>query len=469
MSRSISLLLSRTGAPPWQGSVGYVNSAIAPILERRGWEVRSFRAPDPGRGEEAMLPFGLAAAHARHGAGGAADIALYDDAGTAIRLPGRHWARKNAVLYHGLAYGAGAWLANPEIHLHCANSPYLARVLRALFAFPDWRQRRCLDPRAFGIVTDLRLPVPCVAAPDGDPALAHGSDIPPALRRLLDGDRILGHALQPRKQDWTATLAILYGLNELARTRGTPRVQLLVSDASLDPQRRRALEAMLAPAGARCDDLFIPVPQLHQRALFGVMRACRFGLAYNRFPEPFGFQVLESVHNGCPVYTNGVGNNRFLLPPGHGVLVHETAAMADASAAEAYRAVAEAIHADLARPEEVRARCRRGALLIAATWSPAAFEESLAAALDRVEQPLPPQPAFDDLAIVLSPLVRSLDLASGRCLNDYASGVLDPAATGLVRDLLGQRCGALDGAEMERIEAGHGLFRRGILALSPTE
>ena len=52
------------------------------------------------------------------------------------------------------------------------------------------------------------------------------------------------------------------------------------------------------------------------------------GLAYNTFPEPFGFYVLESVHNGTPVYTNGAGNNRFLLPPGHGIVVQETGEMA---------------------------------------------------------------------------------------------------------------------------------------------
>lgn len=469
MPRSISLLLSRTSPPPYQGSVGFVNSAVAPILARRGWDATAFRPPPPGHTEEALLPFGLAGLLARPGGRSVADVALHDETGTAIRTPSRQWARQNMVLYHGLAYGAGAWMANPAIDLHCGNSPWLARVLRALLAFPDWQRRRCLDPRAFDIVTDVRLPVPCVAHPEGDPDLAHGMNVPPALRSLLDGPVLFGHALQPRKQDWMATLSILYGLNELARAHGTPRIKLLVADASLDPERRRILDSLLAPGGHRCDDFFVAVPHLNQRALFRVMRACRFGLAYNRFPEPFGFYVLESVHNGCPVYTNGAGNNRFVLPPEHGIVVHETAAMANSSTAEAYRAVAERIHADLARPDEVRARCRRGAAVIDRTWSPAAFEDSLVEALDRLERPLPPEPAFDALEVVLSPLVRSLDLASGRSLNDYASGVLDPASTALVRQLLGKRCGDLASGEMERIEAAHGLFRRGILTLSRKE
>lgn len=468
MPRSISLLLSRTGGPPWQGSVGYVNNAIAPLLERRGWQVRPFLPSPPGATEEALLPFGLAALHAHELGQGVADVALHDDVGVAMRMPGRHWAKRNVVLYHGLAHGTGAWLANPAIDLHCANSPYLARVLRALLAFPDWRQRRCLDPRAFDIVTDVRLAVPCVAAPDGDPALSHGMDIPPALQRLLDGPVVFGHALQPRKQDWIATLSILYCLNQLARAHRTPPVKLLVSDASLDPERRRQLDAMLAPSGTSCQDYLIPLPHLHQRALFRLMRACRFGLAYNRFPEPFGFYVLESVYNGCPVYTNGVGNNRFLLPPGHGLIVHETRAMAAPSTGpDLYGEVAAAIHADLARSDELRAHCRRGAALIEEAWSPAAFEQSLCEALERIERPLPEAPAFDLLEVVLGPLVRSLDFASGCMLNDYGNGVLAPATIAQVQQLLGRRCGELDSVQMNRIEAEHGLFRRGLLTLAP--
>jgi hypothetical protein len=417
-----------------------------------------------------MLPFGLADLHTRYRAGGIADVALYDDAGTTTRVPGRQWAKKNVVLYHGLVFGAGAWMMNPEIDLHCANSPYLARVLRALFAFPDWSRRRCLDPRAFGIVTDVRLPVPCVAEPDGSPDLAHGFDIVPALQNLLESNLILGHALQPRKQDWVATVGVLYCLNQLAKARGTPRIKLLVSDASLDPERRRTLDSFLAQSGNRCDDFFVPLPPLNQRALFRVMRACRFGLAYNRFPEPFGFYVLESVHNGCPVYTNGVGNNRFLLPPDHGIAVHETPEMSGSAnslpSMGAYQGVAETIYADMARPDEVRARCLRGGMLIDQTWSVAAFEQSLVEALDRLERPVPQEPVFDELEIVLSPLVRSLDFGSGRCLNDYGSGMLHPESTALIRQLLGQRCGALKSSEMERIEAEHGFFRHGILTLA---
>lgn len=471
MPRSISLLLSQSGGPPHHGSVGYVNDAIGPMLERQGWDVRSFQPPARGRNEEAMLPFGLAGALAREQGAGTADVALYDAAGATIRSLDRQWANKHVVLYHGLAYGAGAWLANPDIDLHCANSPYLARVLQALFAFPDWRNRRCLNPAAIHRIVDVSLPVPCVESPDGSPGLSHGSDLPPALQRQLGGDLILAHAVQHDKQDWIATLSIMFWLNELAKARRTPRIKLLVSEFSLSPEQRAAFDSMLAPSGSSCEDLFIPVPHLNQRALFRLMRACRFGLAYNRFPEPFGFYVLESVHNGVPVYTNGAGNNRFLLPPEHGIVVRETAEMAGTFDSPphpaAYRGVAEQIHADLARPEELRGQCRRGAALIDRSWSRAAFGQSLAAALGLLDRPPPDEPVFDEMEVALGPLVRSLDPVSGRMLNDYASGQLSQGDVGTINRLLGQRCAGLDGAEMARMEAERGFFRRGILTLLP--
>jgi hypothetical protein len=468
MSRSISLLLSRLGGPPYQGSVGYVNNAIAPIFGRRGWEVRPFHPPAAGRTEEAMLPFGLAELYTRQRQRGLPDIALYDDAGTALRSPSRRWAKRNVVLYHGLVYSAGTWMTNPDIDLHCANSPYLARVLQALFAFPDWQRRRCLEPDALNRVTDVRLPLPCVAEPDGSAGLGQGSAIPMALQRALDGNTVFGHALQSRKQDWVATLGVMRSLNALAKAHGTPAVKLLVSEVSLDATVRQAMDALLAWSGDSCEDFFIPVPHLNQPALFRLMRACRFGLAYNRCPESFGFYVLESVHNGCPVYTNGAGNNRFLLPPDHGIVVRETPAMAAEMLQEIdpCLGIAQAIHADLAQPEAMRERCRRGAALIDRNGSMAAFEHSLLAALERLEQPSP-EIAFDRLEVRLSPLVRSLDLASGHSLNDYASSVLEPAATMLLRQLIGRRCGDLDSAEMERIESQHGFFRRGLLTLVP--
>jgi len=469
MTQSISLFLSRTGGPPYLGSVGYVNDCIAPILRRNGFSVRAFNPPPTAGTEEALLPLALAAQHARHDGLGKPSIALYDCAGTTIRTPGKDWADKHVVLYHGLVYGPGNWMMNPDVDLHCANSPYLARVLRSLFATPDWQRRRLLNPRGFNAVTSLRLPVPCVEHPHGHAGFGHGSELPDELLALLESGLVFGHALQPGKQDLLATLGILFGLNQLALAHGSAPVVLLISESSLNPHSRSAMDVLLAGSGTTCMDYFIPVPHFNQRALARLIQACRFGLAYNRFPEPFGFYVLESVHHGCPVYTNGAGNNRHLLPPEHGITVMETAAMLASAQGRfdpaAYRSVAEAIHADLSRPSETRERCERGAARIDQTWSPAAFEQDLLAALATLDQPAPPAPDFEELEVALSPLVRSLDLASGVSFNDYASGILGRDETAWLQDLIGQRCADMDSAGMARMEDAHGFFQRGLLTL----
>lgn len=469
MTDRVSLFLSRTGGPPFLGSVGYVNDAIRPLLEARGATVDSFQPPVAGGDtEEAMLPFALAAEYARHAGRARADVALYDGAGTLVLPPDRGHARRNVVLYHGLVYGTGNWLTNPAVDLHLGNSPYLADVLRALFATPDWTQRQLLNPAGFGATRDIRLPVPCVEAPDGHPGFAQGEDLPAGVRALAD-KAVLGHALQPGKQDLIATVSILYWLNLRAREAGTPRVLLLISESSLTAERRAALDGVLAGTGFRCADLFVPLPHLRQPALVEVMRACRFGLAYNRFPEPFGFYLLESVYQGCPVYTNGAGNNRHLLPPGHGIHVLETAGMAampgQGPDLRAYRAVAERIAQDIAQTDATRLACTRGRQHIAATWSRATFAADLGDALDALDAPQPEPPAFDALEVAASPLVRHFDPATGVCFNDYATTVLDEAERALVRDLLGRAVHALPGDEMARIEQRHRLFARGVLAL----
>ena len=88
------------------------------------------------------------------------------------------------------------------------------RVPRSLSAFPNRRPRRVLNPR--GLARALRLPVPSVERCDGYLGFAHGADLPPALLRELDSGAIVcGHALQPGKHDWLATLSI-FGMSDRA-------------------------------------------------------------------------------------------------------------------------------------------------------------------------------------------------------------------------------------------------------------
>lgn len=185
--RRAHLQLSKTGGPPFNGSVGYVNDRVAPLLRASGWQVQAFVPPRPRlRGaQESMVPMGLARALADQASGSTPLLAVHDGAGVSLRGPSRQWASHHLVLYHGLAYGTGAWIGNDAIDVHCANSPYLARSLRALFATPDWQGRRVLDPAGFTRVVDAPMPVPCVSTPAGEPGFPMGADVPLAVRRAV--------------------------------------------------------------------------------------------------------------------------------------------------------------------------------------------------------------------------------------------------------------------------------------------
>ncbi|HST43938.1 MAG TPA: hypothetical protein VLK29_01810 [Luteimonas sp.] len=469
--RSVHLQLSKTGGPPFNGSVGYVNDRIAPLLRARGWQVRALAPPRPRQptAQESMVPMALARALADQSSGGTPMLALHDGAGASIRVPSRQWARHHLVLYHGLAYGTGAWIGNDAIDLHCANSPYLARTLRALFATPDWLARRVLDPVGLARVVDVPMPVPCVSAPAGETGFSTGAEIPATVRRALDAGIVLGHALQPAKQDLVATVGILFCLNDAARRSGGDRVMLAISEQSLPPVHQASIDAMLAGTGLRCADLFLPVPHLRHRAVFELFRLARFGLAYNRFPEPFGFYVLESVHAGCPVFTNGVGNNRFLLPDGHGITVIEDGSMiADATghvSPAAFLPVARAIREGIQDCEATRRACELGRARIAAGWSPAAFEDGLLASVERALEPPAPPVGFDALQVGLGPLVRGLDPVSGVLRCDYANRVLAAHEVSIVQGLVGRSAVDVDAADMHRLEAEHRFFEEGVLAL----
>ena len=122
MSRSIALLLSKTGGPPFHGSVGYVNDAIAPLLQRNGWDMRAFGAPPPSTAQEAMLPLGMASRLAALEDAAVPDVALYDGTAVILRAPG-HWARCNVLLYQKKGSGS-TFSAYPDFLRGFLRSPH---------------------------------------------------------------------------------------------------------------------------------------------------------------------------------------------------------------------------------------------------------------------------------------------------------------------------------------------------------
>jgi hypothetical protein len=440
------------GVPP---AVVLANAYLVQALESAGYRTQVHGSLVSKSNTERLLPLHLAKERAELVAASPADLALYADGGLNLCPPGRQWARRSAVFYHVLCSNPGSWLGNDAIDLHLGNSDYTARVLTSLLAFPDWERRRCLDPRAFGKVAAVPLALPCVEEPDGSDM--QGAEIPLEVRALLDSGDVVGHALQPHKQDVLATVSILLTLNELAREAGGRPVRLLTMAVNLSGDRLEWMRRLMEPRGWTPEDLFVPVPGLNPRALFQLMRQCAFGLAYNIVPETFGFYVLESVHNGCPVFTNGCGNMRHLLPEGHGLEVFETAAMVQGNPG-AYQAVAHRIHAALSDRAALQARCAMGRAYIGARYNRGAMQAALGAALALPEAP---PLDFESLQVEIGPLVRMHDRAAGIVVSDLRSGVLNPGEARALAELPGRSCAELKALDPD----ARSLFDLGVLSL----
>ncbi|WP_257456248.1 hypothetical protein [Archangium lipolyticum] len=460
-------------AEPYAGASGAINACLAEALSSFGYELSAQYRSRLGRNDE-DTPLATAERLNRLLVEPTADLAIFCDQGLSIRRPSRQLARKTLVLFHGLHGSPSTWLANPEIDGYCALSPYIRDVLRSLLTLPDWSQRRCMDPGAFHRVDYLVPPLPCVECPDGHPLIG-GEDLPAHVLRAMEAGDVIGHAIQRGKADWEAVFHIILQLQMLARESGDRRPWRLVIHeqdfAHLEysflrgfPMDVSAAKAALDALELRLEDVLLPVPQLKQRELFKLFRAARFGLSYNVVPEPFGFYVLESVFNGCPVYTNGVGNNRRNLPPGHGIFVQESAEMLS-DAAAGYAPVARRIFEDVQRPVRVKEACQQGREYILRTFRREAFAESLRQTLKRVESAPPPPPAWESLRFQMGPLVRGLDKETGQVLSDFAHTKLGASELGLVTQVVGRVVGEVEPGLRGQEDTLQALFSRGILTL----
>lgn len=151
--------------------------------------------------------------------------------------------------------------------------------------------------------------------------------------------------------------------------------------------------------GLTIDDILIPVPRLAQASLFKTIKACRFALLYHWVPEPFGLLPLESVCNGCPVYTNSAGNLRYLA--GAGGPRHrrfETEGMAFGDLNEYQKVEQRIFHDAVVDPEAAREACRQGAEYIARTYNREAMRRDLSALLARLDEP-PSETELDNTTV----------------------------------------------------------------------
>ncbi len=478
--KSVNAFYSQPPERPFCGSCAIVNRYLNETFEELGYQVRGVYGTAPQGQADFFLPLPAVDRARRARNLPPADIALYCDFGLQLAPLRRRGSQKNVVFFHGFAGSPGHWAGNELVDRCWGASPYTRDVVRSLLAVPDWRARRLLDPRAFGIVSHINIPLPCLEEPDG--ALPEGlSELPWNVREALYQGDILGHAVVAVKVNVPAMSSILLLLNRLARERALGRrFRLVVANEMfhriqaalrLPPDQSspdlESFRTSLDQLDMTAADLLIPVPALAQSVLFEILTKCRFGLFYNVFAEPFGFYPLESVFHGCPVYTNGIGNLRYLLPDGCGIHVYEDEGTAQGDPA-AFLPVAEAIYHDAVEdPGGARERCRLGVEHIRKEYSREALRREVAAELERLAS-RPEEHDFDTLGVCLSPLVRQWNPVTARVVSDYSGRVLNGIERSLVDASLGRTCGELrgsfSGTDVEVLEK---LFLSGVLALAP--
>ncbi len=453
---------------PYHKSSGVINDYFRGALTRAGFQVQRFHRQRVHRDPPTHVPYAerliplsdLALLH-QIAVAPNPSITFYDGLGLDIWAPRSLSNHRNVVFLHGLRGCTGLAVANAAIDLYCCNSDYLSRVLSSFMLLPDWRRRELIDPRGSALVRSLRLPIPILEYPDGYPN--EGGDLTKVVIQALDSDAVIGHSIQRDKASPTALLCIVRALNELAKARGTAGFRLVVSTAIM-PELEDLVRSHFVDDREEMLDWFIPVRLLNNSALVSLMRRCRFGLCYNRVPESFGIYPLESVFVGCPIYSNGAGNNRWLLPPHHGITVYESESMAFGGLDD-YNRVAQQILEDLDSGHS-SVDCDKGAAYIAMHHSRVEFEHDLNLALATLDQEITqPEVEFKDTVFDLSPLVRWWNPDSGRVISDHRNLTLDGRLSDLVANVCGMGPDQLGKIDCELARDLDYLFHSGVLQL----
>jgi hypothetical protein len=426
MKTAVMIVNAQPGYP-FRGASAALNTYFADYLRRSHYSVRVIAV------QSSYVPLNALDILEDIAAAGPVDLAVYCDLS--------HWleplevvaAKRAVVFFHGLVGTPLVWMSRAFDAL-CCNSQWTMDVLRSLAGYPLWEKGTLLRPDIYQRSHHLRCPLPALAYPDG--AIA-GDALPDDFYTRLDADSgAMGLDSFWEAHDH-AHGHLIVAINLVAREHGDRRVyRLLVPPGKLEqmercvqdgqPNQQDALRAKLRSLDLNLPDLLRPLPtsRVRQADLFRLMKVCRFALMFNKIPESFGLMPLECVLNGCPVHTNGSGNLRHLLPPSHGVTLHDRdpSMPLDAWALETARAIYE--HS---LSESSAARSRRQAELdhgrehIRRTYTTEAFDHDI-----------------DDVLhgghVAADVPLRALRLAKGPLVRRWAAG--DPqivSDTGLVR------------------------------------
>jgi len=393
------------------------------------------------------------------------DITFYDDLGLGIKTPLKMANHRNILFFHGLRGFPGTVLGNSSIDLYCCNSKYLESLLSSFMLFPDFKKSKVLDAKGAASTTFIRLPVPMLDYPDG--YLSEGENLPSSVFDALRDGSLIGHSIQRDKPSPTALLYIMRSLNQIAKKEISKTCKLVVSQAII-PEIASLAKTNFPLNHEMIMKWFIPVPLLKNSELLFLMKESHFGLCYNRVPESFGIYPLESVLAGCPIYTNGVGNNRYLLPPQHGIVVYESE-LIEFYKLEEYHNLAVKIFDDIVTGDAVN-KCQYGVKYINQNHSGLTFENDMKSTFNILEQ----QKEFDssrfefnNLVFKMSPLVRFYNSKTGYVISDYKDIVICSESISLIKNVLGKTADCISQNDHQTIKNLTNLFYQGVIALQP--
>lgn len=464
MAQHIHLILQVDTDEPFHKSSGIINHYLQNSLIESGFAVSVFarrRSHEITIGERLLQLQQFSLLH-QISLADQPDISIYCGQGISIDTPKKKDNHKNAVFLHGIRGYPGILIKNDALDLYICNSEYLKSVLISLMMFPDFRRREVLDNHGRMRVCSVRLPIPILEYPSGYPN--EGADLPPAVTDLFQKGFMIGHSVQRDKPSPAALAALTMHLHNESKARKLPGVKVIISNDIL-PELTELFRQQYPEEADNFFDFFYAVPLLNNGALLTLFQNTDFGICYNRYPESFGIYPLESIYVGCPIYSNGIGNNRHLLPAGHGMIIRETFATATGSA-DAFHPIAVEILEDCLTGRR-KAECSKGADYIKAHHNKSNFSEDIKTAVCHLQNDstINSYPELNQMVVQLGPLIRQWDPESGQVISDYASKTLLPEENDLLKSIIGKTPKQLQSrSEKERLQL-YPLFHEGLVTL----
>jgi glycosyltransferase involved in cell wall biosynthesis len=472
-----ALMITHAGAErPFHSASEALNAYVREALEKLNYKLEAMKLPlsETGTGESLLAMWPLQAAE-RLKRLEEVDVAFFCETYQWMEMFEFFKASKKVVFFHSLVSMPLVWMRR-DCDL-CGNSQWTQDVLRSLGGYPDWASRNMLCPDVFQRSAFVKCPLPALENLNG---LGVGNPLPDSIWKELEQDDCIYGLDSLAEANDQIHASLIVAINMIARQHADGRrFRLIVHEHKLSqfqelmsrlPSEHPLIMA-LNTLQMTWRDLCVPIPyRLQQSDFFRLMRRSRFFLAINRIPETFGMMPLECVMQGCPVYTNGSGNLRFLLPhSGNGMRVEDTEGLLDGDFDEHLRVAAliygNAIQLDRDGTSPIREDLARGQGFIRENYSPEVFFESFSAMLGRSR---PALPLLHEMQLDLSPTVRQWNRSSGRMLTDYGNHFLEHPQTKELERLLGRSAADLFGHATSHEQVFiSGLWKKNVLTWRP--